>query len=223
MHRILPLAVLFAALAFVPSLTVAQATKKVDEATVRAKLLMAQTPVIDGKFTTLDLEGDEKKLVLTYTYVVSRKPKKDGFKKYQDAAIKYNAALERRDSTLELIKKLKAEVDDAAKDAFDVEEIAVNFDLKISDKTPIRVSGVPLNEDGSPMALNAAQLAKLKGDPKLPGYTAKLSDLNKLNAMQVTIDKSKIKKGDDTTIYPASIIMIVLSKPEEEFKPVPLK
>ena len=224
MHRLLPITALLAALAVVPSFAVAQGTKKLDEATIRANLLKAQTPIIDGKFTMLDLEGDEKKLVFTYTYVVSRTPKKGAaFKKYYDAAVKYNAAIERRDSTLELIKKLKGEVDEAAKDAFDVEELPVNFELKITDKTPIRTSGLPLNEDGSPMVLNAAQLAKLKGDPKLPGYTAKLSDLNKLNNMQVYIDKSKIKKTDDGTIYPASMIIIVLSKPDEEFKPAPLK
>lgn len=225
MNRVLRLSALCAVLSQVPTVKAAE-PKKLDEAAVRAKLLAGAASVVtvEGKFTTLDLENDEKKLVLTYVYQ-TRTPKKDGYKKYYDAAVRYNAALERRDASLEEIKKLKKAVDDAYTDGFDVEEIPVHFDLKITEKTPIRVSGVPLNEDGTPMKLTPAQLAKLKGDPKLPGYTAQLADLNKLNRIQVQIDKSKVKKTDDGPVYPATLIMIVLAKEKEaeEFQPAPLK
>lgn len=211
MYRVARMFVWLPALALLPSLAVGQAKApaKVDEAALRPKLLAAQ--YVEGKLTTLDLD-DDKKVVLTYTHVTeTKKPKAAAaYKKYADAVNAYNAALGRRDTSLEQIEKLKGEVDSAIKDAFDVEEIPVKFELKVTDKTPIRFSAIPTNPDGT---------------AKKTGYTAKLSDLNKTNKVQVYFDKAKIKKGDkgEDTVYPVDKIIIVLPKPEDDFKPILLK
>jgi hypothetical protein len=225
MYRVSRTIGLLVALAILPALAVGQTkTAKVDEASLRAKLLAGG--VIDGKFTKLDLAGDEKTLVLTYTYQ-NRKVKQAGYKKFYDAAVRYNAALDRRNTSLEEITKLKAAADEAAKDAYDIEEINVTFDLKPGDRTLVRTMIFPTDGDGKPKKLSQAEIQKLKGDPKLPGLTAKLADLNKEETVRVTLDKSKIKKGEEVTSYPVSMIVIQAPPPppskEEEFKPIVLR
>jgi hypothetical protein len=214
--------VLLTALALLPVPLLAQGTKttKLDEAGVRAKLLAGTS--IEGKLTKLEIKGDTKELVLTYVHQ-NKTLKKGGQKKYLDAVARYNAALDQRNTSLDDIKKLKAAVEDAAKDCFDIEEIPVNFDLKITEKTLVRFSALPPNPDGSPKSMSRAELDRLKGDPRLPGYMAKLADLNKTDTVRVTIDKKNIKKSDDGSVYPATMILIVPTKPEDEFKPIGAK
>ncbi len=228
MNRIYRSIALLAALGVLPALAVGQNTKpaKVDEASLRAKLLAGQ--FIDGKFTKLDVAGDEKTLVLTYTYQ-NRKVKQAGYKKFYDAALRYNAALDRRSTSLEEIRKLKADAEAAQKEAFEIEEIPVSFDLKLGEKTPIRTSNLPTGDDGKPRKLSAAELKKLQGDPKLPGYTAKLADLNKEDTVRIWLDKSKLKKGEEVTAYPVSMILVLPPPPpapkdkDDDFKPIPLR
>jgi hypothetical protein len=211
--------VLLVALLMLPVSLFAEPAKtgKMDEAAVRAKLLAGAT--IEGKLTKVEVKGDDKELVLTYAHQ-NKTPKKGGPKKYLDAVARYNAALEMRNTSLDDIKKLKAEVESAAKESYDIEDVPVNFELKINEKTVVRFTALPPNPDGTPKAMSRAELEKLKGDPRLPGYAAKLSDLNKTDIVRVTIDKKNIKKTDDGSIYPATMIQIVPTKPEDEFKPI---
>jgi hypothetical protein len=198
-----------------------QEPKAVDEAAVRTRLLAAT--FIEGKLTELEVDGADKKIVLTYT-MQNKKAKPGGIRKYQEAVLRYNASLDQRSTSLDLIKKLKADVDKAAKDAFDVKETPIPFDLQVTDKTPVRFASLPRNPDGSPK-FTAAQQAKLRGDGRLPGYAARLADLNQQVVVRVYLDKAKLKKKaeKEPAAYPVSLILIVPPGPEDEFRPIPLK
>ena len=195
-------------------------------ASVKTKLLAGQ--FIDGKFTKLDVSGDEKSMELTCVYE-NKKVKPAGYKKFYDAALRYNAALERRSTSLEEIKKLKADADDARKDAYEVEEIKVKLDLKPTEKAVVRTMKLPTDDNGKPKVLKPSEMQKLKGDPKLPGLIAKYADLNKDDVVRIYIDKSKIKKGEEVPSHPVSMIVIQAPPPppgkatEEDFKPIPLR
>lgn len=218
---------LLAALAVVPALAEAQSkTSKVDEASLRAKLVAG--PHIDGKFTKLDVAGDDKSAELTFTYE-NKKVKQAGYKKFIDAATRYNAALDRRSTSLEEIRKLKADAEAAQKDAYEIEEIAVKFALKPTDKAVVRTMNLPTDDNGKPKVLKPSEMQKLKGDPKLPGYIAKWTDLNKDDTVRIYLDKTRIKKGEEIATYPVGMIVIQAPPPappkasDDDFKPIPLR
>jgi hypothetical protein len=218
------------ALALVPTAADAQGTKpvKLDEATLRSRCLAAQ--FIEGKFTKVDVDGDEKALVLTCTHE-NKKVNAKGYQRYVAAAQRFNAALGIRSTALADLRKLKAAADQALKDAYDVETIRVNFDLGVDDKTPTRTMKVPTDDSGRPKKLSQAEMRKLKGDPKLPGLQARLADLDKEATVRVYLDKTKIKPGaaktDDPVVYAVKMIVIQAPpappKPEDEFRPILLR
>lgn len=206
-----------------PALADGQAkAPKVDEAALRTKLLSAA--YLEGKLEEADVDGDERKFTLEFIQQ-TRKPKAGGQAKYAEAARRYNEALNVRSTSLEQIQKLYANVKDAEKNAFEIEETPIAFHLSAGKGLVVRHLAVPTGKDGK--KLSAAEVQKLRGDGRYPGYAAGLKDAAVGKQVRAYVDKAKLKPGaakSDDTVYP--ITMLVLVAPPEagdEFKPVPLK
>jgi hypothetical protein len=92
---------------------------KVDEAAVRAKLLSGT--YIEARLTEVDAEGAERKFTVEYVQQ-TKKAKPAGQAKYTEAARRYNAALTVQSTALATIKELYAQVKEAEKDAYDLDQ-----------------------------------------------------------------------------------------------------
>ncbi len=192
---------------------------KMDVPALRAKLLAAA--YLEGTLKEADVAGDERTFTLEFVQQ-TRKPKAGGQAKYAEAARRYNEALNIRSTSLEQIKKLYGDVKDAEKNAFDIEETAVPFQLSAGKTLLVRNLAVPTGKDGK--KLSAAEVQKLRGDGRYPGYAAALKDVAVATQVRAYVDKAKLKPGaakSDDTVYPITILVLV-PPPEmgDEFKPI---
>lgn len=103
---------------------------------------------------------------------------------------------------------------------------AVKEELPYADDVKVRVPYLPDQTDanGKKKKLTAAEKAKLKGDPKLPGYAADLSQVvpGAIVELEMSVHKpgpGDAKKGVVEMPY-VSMIVIVLTEAQ---KPAPLK
>jgi hypothetical protein len=212
----------FGLLAAVPGLSEGQnKTPKLDEAAVRSKLLAGT--YIEAKLTEADVE--ERKFTVEYTYQ-TKKAKATGQAKYTEAARRYNAALTVQSTALDTIKKLYAQVKEAEKEAYDIEETPIRFQLSAGKNLVVRNLAVPTDKDGKELRFTERQ--KLRGDGRYPGYQAPIKDLEADKLVRVYVDKPKLKAGaakDEDTVYPVTMIVLVpkLEQGIDDFQPVPLK
>lgn len=183
------------------------------EAQVRAKLL-AQ-PTIEGRIVALHIE--KKSLTVEYLHinkkVVDPITAKIAEAKVQFLKQAYDKAVESKFQPV--IDKLGEELSKAQKEASGIEEVPVEFALRIESESKLRNMSLPLDDNGKPRKLSGEEMRKLKGDPRLPGYTATEDDLQMDQTVRITIDKSKYrapakgsKEADPKPTYPLLMLQI---------------
>jgi hypothetical protein len=74
-------------------------------------------------------------------------------------------------------------------------------EISLADDAVIRFKKAPkqFDDKGKPVTPTAEQLQAMKGDPKLPGYAAELSDLKAGQIVKVSLGRRKMPKGEKTT------------------------
>jgi hypothetical protein len=175
----------------------------------------------------LDADGDERTFVVEHVHQI-KKANPGGPAKYATAVQRYNAALGIRSTSLEDLKKLLAAVKVAEKAAYEVEELPVKLKLSADKKLVVRDLAPPVGEDGKPRKLSAAELQKLRGDGRYPGYASNVKALEADRKVRVYFDKAKVKAGaakDEESVYPVTVLALVPppAETEDDFKPIPLK
>jgi hypothetical protein len=104
------------------------------------------------------------------------------------------------------------------------------YELPIKDKAPVRkmffTSGGEFDEKGNPKAApTAAEKAKLKGDPNLPGYIAQPDELVPNTVVKLKLEAPKksstAKKDEDPDLAsrPSVKMIIAMSEPKDTTKP----
>jgi hypothetical protein len=75
------------------------------------------------------------------------------------------------------------------------------LEVSLADDAVIRFKKAPklFDDKGKPVTPTADQLQAMKGDPKLPGYAAELSDLKAGQIVKVSLGRRKMPKGEKTT------------------------
>jgi hypothetical protein len=182
---------------------------KVDVTKIKAKLLTQQ--FIEGHIAKAS--EDDKRFTFEYPYQI-RKPNAQAQAKYLDVQRRFNAALNIRSTSLDDLTKLQTEGRAAYKAAFEIEETPIPFELKGEKNLSIRTMFTPPGADGKTKKLTAAEIQKLKGDPRQPGYLATIKDLTPKEWVRVFLDRNKAKKDGDTVIYPV-LSIIIIQEPKE--------
>jgi hypothetical protein len=161
----------------------------------KEKLLPAG--VVMGKITNLNEEKKTLKVEITHRY---QKLNEGEAKAYLDAQAAYQRALLNRQATPQ------QRAQDAAKAAQDmqthlaklysIEKKTQEVELQLTDDAKIRVPNPPIafDDDGKAKKYTKAELDKLKGDPKLPGFPAEFGALATGEVIQLTLVKKKEAK-----------------------------
>jgi hypothetical protein len=215
---LLPTLLLVPALAAQVNPRATPAAPMLTEAQVRAKLLA--NPYIEGRIVALNLQ--QKSVTVEYVHI-NKKPQLDPItakiaaKKVEFLKNAYDKAVESKFQPL--IDKLGEELNKAQKEASGEEEVPVAFSLTFDAETKLRTMNKPLDENGKPKKFTAEEEKKLKGDPRLPGYTAGEEDLQMDLPVRFYIDKikyrptpaksAKDKTADEKPTYPASMLVIL--------------
>ena len=76
-------------------------------------------------------------------------------------------------------------------------------DVKVRTKNP----PVQYDDKGNKKKFTSKELKELKGDPKLPGYSAEFNDLKQNQVVEVSLVRKKSDKGSKQPL--ASVILIV--------------
>lgn len=194
-----------------PAFGVAQTAKTqpaVDLDKVRAKLLTG--PFIEGQLTVLAAE--EKRFQLRHVHQV-KTPNADVQTKLKLLTAQFNAALLRRSTSLDELRKMQADGMALEKIAYQVAEYPILFTLQGDKNLVVRTLLPPVDAKGNPLRLTPAEKQKLIGNPRYPGYQAAIQDLNARPTVQVYLDRSKLKPAADTkpeeAVYPLTMIVIV--------------
>jgi len=191
-----------------------QAAGKVDVAKLKAKLL--QGSFIEGHLVKVN--EDEKRFTFQYVYEV-KKPVPAAQAKYAEIARRWSMALAMRSTGLEDLKKLQEEGRAAYKAAFEIDQTPIDFELKGEKNLAVRTMLAPTDADGKLKKLTAAEQQKLKGDPRLPGYSANLKEITEKQWVRVFIDRTKKPtpgKDGEPTIYPITMIQVVQPPAESD-------
>jgi hypothetical protein len=193
MQRLLRLAVLICTFVLVPVLGIAQQTGakggKVDEVQLRSKLVAGT--FIEGKLTAADVEGEDKKITVSYTHQIKtlnvENSKKIGQLIAQARGI--------RDRNSAQFKQLQEQYNAAKAAEYDIQEIPITFECVTDKAVIVRTLAVPMGDDGKPKKLTPAEEKALKGpDAKQEGYKAELKDLDPgEQVVRIFLDKSKLK------------------------------
>jgi hypothetical protein len=190
MQRLLRLAVLLPTLALLPVAGLAQNAKKTEFDETKVRTAQLNGTFIQGKLAA----HDDEKWEFTVVYVHQVKtPNLDNRKKYDALKKQYQQALARKDKAG--AQKLADDASTLAGALDNVEEYPIQFECKGPKGMPIRTLAKPVGDDGKPKKLTAAEDKKLKGDdPKLPGYTVDIKNLDNDIIVRVYIDKAKLKE-----------------------------
>jgi len=209
MLRAVRLPIVFFGLALLPVFASAQnQAGKVDVAKVKAKLLTQQ--YIEGHITKIN--EDDKRFTFEYPFQI-KKPNPQAQAKYNAILQQFNAALNVRSTSLDQLKKMQDDGHAAYKAAFEIEETPIPFELKGEKNLSVRTMFPPAGLDPK-KKLTAAEIQKLKGDPRQPGYLATLKEVTPKEWVRVFLDKNKAKKDGDTIVYPVTTI-IIIQEPKE--------
>jgi hypothetical protein len=166
----------------------------------KEKLLPAG--VVVGKILNLNEEKKTLEVEITHRY---QKLNEGEAKAYLDAQAAYQRALLNRQATPQ------QRAQDAAKAAQDmqthlaklytIEKKMQKVEVQLTDTANIRVPNPPVafDDDGKAKKYTKAELEKLKGDPKLPGFPAEFGVLATGEMVQLTL----VKKKDTKPMNPA--------------------
>jgi hypothetical protein len=227
MRRIFRLALLLPLIGLFPALA-AQDAELTDAAKAaitkfRAKAIAA--PFFYGKLTAIDADGDEKKFTVQLPFQ-SKTPNPDGQKKYQEVLKSYRDAVAKRNAGE--VQRLYAELGEAYKDAYDVFETQIDFELIATKDLLVRKATLPAKapgDDGILRPYTAKELQQLKGNPALPGWAATIMELEQDSYVAVYIDRTKYKpaptktakdkekateeKPEEPVVYPIRLLAII--------------
>jgi hypothetical protein len=209
------LALILSGVVSVPALLAQTAAPSpaVTEAQLRAKLLAAV--YIEAKVAEVRLNSDPKVVVAEYIHVINRTPDPIAARKVEFLKPLYDKAVESKFQPF--IDKMAEALAKAQKEASGIEEVPITLTFRIDPETKVRTLIVPLDENGKPKKFSAEEMRKLKGDPRLPGLTATVENLEPYQKVWFYIDKVKFRPPkatkdkateEDKTIYPLSMLVI---------------
>jgi hypothetical protein len=188
--------------------------KEIEKETAK---LVAQS-YIEGQLFSVDTA--EKKFTLHVTYksmVLNTKVQQQVANLQNQLA----TALNNKRPDRNRIATLSNQIQDAESKLYDQVDGSVDIELKGTDKLRVRTLVEPTKENGA--KLSAPELAAAAGNFGLPGYPAKVEDLEKDKTVRVYLDKSKLGVGkpkDD--VYPVATIVLTkdgAKKPDVAKKP----
>jgi hypothetical protein len=153
--------------------------------------------------------------------------------KIQEAANLQQQIVQTKLSNMKVADKINALADlnrrlqAALAAAYTVKEDSKNIDLKPDDDMKVRVMNLPpeFDEKGKPRKRTQAELKKLKGDPKLPGYEADLESLHADQIVTVSIVRKKPAadkgglKDDEALADKRLLVSMIVVKAEPPPKP----
>lgn len=228
MQRLLRMAVLLPTLALLPILAVAQDTKKdakdpkdtatQDEAVARKSVIKAG--YVQGKLTAYDLAAQ----TFTVQYVYQKKaptPNPQVKAEIAKLAGEYRQAMQAKDKNR--VMQIYQQGVDANSRLYDITEIPVTFDFVGSKNMTFRTLELPLDDNGKPKVLSAAEKKELGVDPKLPGVLLDPKKLDQDLMVRVYLDPNKPVPDPTKKPDPAKEMKKEEKKPEtpkpEEKKP----
>jgi hypothetical protein len=126
----------------------------------------------------------------------------------------------------QLLAQLASQARQQPQNLFTVREIQKDFELTPGPDMKVRVLQLPLDfdEKGKPKKYTAKELKELKGDPKLPGYTAEPDSLRANQTVLVYLvgkKKPAPKKGEELDKdalednKPIIRMIVILAEPKE--------
>jgi hypothetical protein len=196
MQRLLRMAVLLPTFALLPILAIAQDTKKdakdpkdtaaLDEAQARKSAV--KSGYVQGKLTAYDLAANS----FTVQYVYQKKaPTPNPQVKAEIAKLtaEYRQALQAKDKNKAM--QIYEQGVDANARLYDITEIPVTFDFVGSKDIAYRTLEIPLDDNGKPKVLSAAEKKELGVDAKLPGVLIDPKKLDVDLVVRVYFDNSK--------------------------------
>jgi hypothetical protein len=174
---------------------------------LRAKMLTAN--YLDGQLTQVD--ADHLKFTFVCTYQ-NKKPVPAEVKKLNELTYRFQAALQRRSTSLAELEKMQAEGRQLLKTAYEVEETPVYFELKAEKNLVVRTVFTPNGPDGKPLR-SPSDLQRLRVPNTQPVlYVASVKDLDKLHYYRLYIDKSKKPippaQADELPVHTAGMFVI---------------
>ena len=218
MRRLAQLAVLVPAMFVV--LPAWGQTESKEDPKIRAKFLSGA--YLEGKLIKVNFDKETKTCTFTLQLVDLKKtPNPEGQKRYAAVYRQYADAYRRKDNNA--MKQLYDQVIAAQAAAFDVMETPYNFELKADEKLKIRLLDPPAREgaDGKAKPYTPKELAAMRGpgpDANLPGYEAKLENLDVEKHVRVYIEKPKTAAKTDKkdpppdpaeVVHPVSVIVLI--------------
>ncbi len=226
MQRLLRMAVLLPTMALLPVLAIAQDTKKdakdpkdtaaLDEAQGRKSAIKAG--YVQGKLTAYDL--DTKTFTVQFVYQ-KKAPTANPQVKAEIAklAAEYRQALQAKDKNRAM--QIYEQGVEANNRLYDITEVPITFDFSGSKDMSFRTLEIPLDDNGKPKVLSAAEKKELGVDPKLPGILLDPKKLDVDLVVRVYLDPNKpvpdpTKKPDPKKTEPAKEMKKDDKKPEEK-------
>lgn len=189
MQRFLRLAVLIPTFVVLPMAggQTAKEEPKIDEAAIKAKAVGSGT--VQGKLKSYDIDGAEKKFVVTYAHQ-TKKLNPAVQKQVNELAAKLRAAAARKDKNE--VEKIRAQGNEVYAKLYDVTETPIEMEFVGGKDLAFRTAEVPTDNDGKPKK-------DAKADPKFGGYPydPKLIDIDMI--VKVVLDPSKVKVDDKKT------------------------
>jgi hypothetical protein len=174
--------------------------KKDDEKDKKDKLLPAGT--VPGKITNWNEDKRVLKVEITYHY---QKLNDGEAKAYQDSVTAYQKALasfrtagtpQQRNQAVQDANKAQQDMATHLSKVWTMEKKTQEMEFSILDDAKIRTANPPIvfDDDGKPKKFSKAELDKLKGDTKTPGYPAEIDVIATGAQVQLTLVKKKDAK-----------------------------
>jgi hypothetical protein len=166
----------------------------------KEKLLPAG--VVMGKITNLNEEKKTLEVEITHRY---QKLNEGEAKAYLDAQAAYQRALLNRQANPQQraqdIAKATQDMQIHLAKLYTIEKKTQKVEVQLTDEVKIRIPNPPVafDDDGKAKKYTKAELDKLKGDPKLPGFPAEFGALATGETIQLTL----VKKKDAKPMNPA--------------------
>ena len=174
--------------------------KKDDKKDDKEKLLPAG--VVMGKITNLNEEKKTLEVEITHRY---QKLNEGEAKAYLDAQAAYQRALLNRQANPQQraqdLARAAQDMQTHLAKLYTIEKKMQKVEVQLTDTANIRVPNPPVafDDDGKAKKYTKAELEKLKGDPKLPGFPAEFGALATGETIQLTL----VKKKDAKPMNPA--------------------
>lgn len=191
--------------------------KLVDEAQLRSKLLAA--PYVEGKISDIKTSGENglRLVTVAYQHQIKRKVDPIAVKKAEILKKVYEKVVESKFEPA--IQKFGEELNKAQQEASDTLIVPIPFVVRVDAEVKLRTLEVPLGDDGKPKKLSADEQRKLKGAPRLPGFSAAVENLEDGQLVRFVLDRTRYRtpapkgKAKDSEepkpSYPITMLTIV--------------